>query len=415
MKLPYEAFIALRYLRAKSKQAFISVITLISIIGVAIGVMALLLVLGVMTGFSDDLKEKILGTNSHVVVSGFGAGIQDYDDIRSRINRVEGVVASTPFIITQVMLSSGSHVAGPVLHGIDTATASDVLTIKQSMVEGGIELLDSAYGTGNEDMLPGIILGRELSRLLGVYPGNPVTVISPTGLMSPGGMMPRWKKFRVAGIFESGMYEYDSHIGYISIANAQKFLKMPDQATGIYIKVRDIYNTDGVVAGIKKSVGKTYQVRDWKEMHRNLYSALELEKTAMFVILILIIIVAAFSIVATLVMMVNDKNREIAILKSMGATSGAIMKIFMLQGLVIGVVGTAFGLAGSYLLAFVQNNYHIVSLSKDVYYIPYLTVKTGFWDTFWVAFSAITICFIATVYPARQAANLDPVEALRYE
>jgi lipoprotein-releasing system permease protein len=313
------------------------------------------------------------------------------------------------------MLSSGSNVSGVVLHGIDIPTAPDVINIKETMVEGELRLLEGKVDNGEGFQLPGIIIGKELSRILGVYPGNSVTVISPAGLLSPAGMVPRWKKFLVVGVFESGMYEYDTSIAYISVANAQKLLKMPDEVTKIDVKVRDIYDTGSVVSKIRELIGPSYQVRDWKEMHRNLYSALKLEKTAMFIILILIIIVAAFSIVATLIMMVNDKNKEIAILKSMGATSAAVKRIFMLQGLVIGIAGTMLGLAGGFLLAFLQNRYQIITLSKDVYYIAALTIKLSFWDTFWVAFCAVLISFIATVYPSGQAANLDPAEALRYE
>ncbi len=211
------------------------------------------------------------------------------------------------------------------------------------------------------------------------------------------------------------MYEYDTGMAYISVENAQRFMKMPGEVGGIWLSVNDIYDTESVVTKAKELLGPEYQIRDWKEMHKNLYAALKLEKTAMFIILILIIIVAAFSIVATLIMMVNDKNREIAILKSMGATKASIMRIFMLQGLIIGTTGTVIGLAGGCFLAFVQNNFHIVSLSKDIYYIPDLTVKINAWDVFFVAFIAILISFIATFYPSRQAANLEPAEALRYE
>lgn len=415
MKLPYEIFIALRYLRAKRKQAFISVITVISVAGVAIGVMALILVQGVMTGFTDDLREKILGTNSHVVISGFGAGLRDYQPIMEQIKGVPDVVASTPFMLSQVLFSTGSQVSSVVLHGIDIATAPDVIDIKKTIREGDIKNLEGETESSDGTKLPGMIIGKELSRMLGIYPGNPVTVISPTGLLSPTGMMPRWKKFLVVGVFESGMYEYDTSIAYISIANAQNFFKLKDEVTGIAVRVRDIYKTAGVVNAIQEIIGPSYQVRDWKDMHKNLYAALKLEKTAMFIILTLIILVAAFSIVATLIMMVNEKNREIAILKSMGATSGAIQRIFMLQGVIIGTTGTVLGLALGFILAFLQNHYQIVSLSKDVYYIPSLTVTIGLWDTFWVALCAICISFLATLYPSGQAANLDPAEALRYE
>ncbi|MCP4713798.1 MAG: lipoprotein-releasing ABC transporter permease subunit [Deltaproteobacteria bacterium] len=414
MKTPYEVFIALRYLRAKRKQGFISIISVISIAGVAIGVMALILVLGVMTGFTDDLREKILGTNSHVVITAYGSGLKNHHEVTSLVTAIPNVVAATPFIIGTGMLSSGSNVAGVGLWGIDVASAPQVISIKESILEG--DLLDlNGSGSDQGRETPGIIIGKEISKTLGLFPGSPVTVISPSGLVSPVGMVPRWKKFTVVGIFETGMYEYDTQNVYMAIPSAQDFLKMGEDVSGIAVRVDDIYRTEPVVAGITQALGDAYQVRDWKEMHRNLYSALKLEKKAMFIILILIIIVAAFSIVAMLVMMVTEKNKEIAILKSMGATSGAVMRIFMLQGLVIGIAGTLLGLAGGYGLAYLQNNFEIISLSKEVYYIPALTVKISGWDTFWVTLTAIIISFLATLYPSRQAASLDPVEALRYE
>ena len=415
MNIPYELFIGLRYLKAKRKQTFISIITLISISGVAIGVMALILVLGVMTGFSDDLREKILGTNSHLIISKFGAGMSDYRMVIKNIRDCSGVVASTPFILSQAMLSTGTNVSGVVLRGIDPATAPSVIKIKESLTEGSLEQLVKEQPATDGTKLPGIIIGKELAKLLGVSRGEPLTVISPTGLITPTGMMPRWKKFLVVGIFESGMYEYDTTLAYIAIPHAQSFLKMADEVTGVEVKVTDIYQVKKIADGIREKLGLSYFVRDWMEMHRNLYSALKLEKTAMFIILILIILVAAFNIIGTLIMVVHDKNRDIAILKAMGASSSAIMRIFIIQGLVIGIFGTALGLFGGYVLAYIQNHYHIVGLSQDIYYIPNLTVKTSFFDTFWVVFSAILITFLATVYPSRQASRLDPAEALRYE
>jgi len=411
----FELFMAGRYLRAKRRQAFVSLITLISIAGVAIGVMALILVLGVMTGFTDDLLEKILGTNSHIVISGYGAGIDDYDRACAALEKVGGVTAASPFILTQVMLSSGSGIAGAVLQGIDPGSAGRVISIKENLKNGGLEDLAKRHGLNDGTELPGVIVGSELAKTLGVSPGSALTVVSPTGLLSPAGMVPRWKKFLVTGIFESGMYEYDSGMAYISLEAAQQFLKMPGQASGIWVKAGDAHNTTPVAAAIRSVLSPQHHVRDWKETNRNLYAALRLEKTAMFVILVLIIIVAAFSIVATLVMMVNEKNREIAILKSMGATAAGIMKIFMIQGLVIGTIGTLLGLAAGFALAWLQNTYEIVKLARDVYYIPSLTVKIGPWDTLLVIVCAIGISFLATIYPALQAARLDPVEALRYE
>ncbi len=413
--MSYELFIGLRYLKAKRKQTFISLITLISITGVAIGVMALILVLGVMTGFSDDLREKILGTNSHLVIQKFGAALNDYRMVMEKIRDCPGVVASTPFILSQAMLSSGNNVSGVVLRGIDVATAPAVIKLKETLVEGSLDHLADDQQSADGAPLPGIIIGKELAKLLGIGLGETLTVISPSGLITPTGMAPRWKKFLVVGIFESGMYEYDTTLAYISLANAQNFLKMADEATGVEVKVTDIYQVRTIADTIREKIGLSYLVRDWMDMHRNLYSALKLEKIAMFIILVLIILVAAFNIIGTLIMVVHDKNRDIAILKAMGATASAIMRIFIIQGLVIGVVGTCLGLCGGYLLAFIQNQYHVVGLSPDIYYIPQLTVKTSLFDTVWVCCSAILITFIATIYPSRQAARLDPAEALRYE
>jgi lipoprotein-releasing system permease protein len=415
MTMSYELFIGLRYLKAKRKQTFISIITLISITGVAIGVMALILVLGVMTGFSDDLREKILGTNSHLVIQKFGGALNDYRAVMEKISGCPGVVASTPFILSQVMLSSGTNVSGVVLRGIDIDTAPAVIKIKETLVEGALGELVKEQQGADGTKLPGILIGKELAKLLGAGMGEPITVISPTGLITPTGMAPRWKKFLVVAIFESGMYEYDTTLAYISMANAQSFLKMADEATGVEVKVTDIYQVRAVADAIREKIGLSYLVRDWMDMHRNLYAALKLEKTAMFIILVLIILVAAFNIIGTLIMVVHDKNRDIAILKAMGATSAAVMRIFIIQGLVIGLVGTTLGLFGGYLLAFIQNQYHVVGLSQDIYYIAQLTVKTSLLDTFWVAFAAILITFLATVYPSRQAAQLDPAEGLRYE
>ena len=251
--------------------------------------------------------------------------------------------------------------------------------------------------------------------ILGVICGDELNVISPFGTMTPGGMVPRYKLFEVVGIFDSGMYEYDSSLAYISLANAQQFFNQPDVATEIEVKVEDIYGVKQLSERIEERLGIAYQVRDWMEMHKNLYAALKLEKMAMFVILVLIILVAAFNIVGTLIMVVNDKYKDIAILKSMGARSFSIMKIFVLEGLIIGFIGTFLGIVGSILLATLQNTYHIIALPADVYYISHLLIKITARDLILVVVSAITISLVATLYPSWQASKLDPAEALRYE
>jgi len=409
--IPYELFISLRYLKARRKQAFVSVISFISISGVAIGVMALIIVLGVMTGFSDDLRTKILGAKSHLVVYQMGAGMPDYRQIIQELTSVPGVVSATPAMLNQVMISSPSSTVGPMIKGIDVESAPTVTNLGSIIKEGSLADLNKELPSG----LPGIILGKELALILGVVTGDEIKVISPFGTMTPAGMMPRASRFQVAGIFDSGMYEYDSSLAYISLAQAQAFFNQPDIATEIEVKVEDIYRVRQLALKIQEHLGTRYQVRDWMEMHKNLYAALKLEKMAMFVILVLIILVASFNIVGTLIMVVRDKHKDIAILKSMGAQSMSIMKIFILEGLIIGFTGTALGILGGFILAAVQNTYHIVGLPPDVYYISHLIIKITPRDLILVTVSAISISLMATLYPSWQAAQLAPVETLRYE
>jgi lipoprotein-releasing system permease protein len=409
--IPYELFIGLRYLNAKRKQTFISVISFISISGVAIGVMALIIVLGVMTGFSDDLRNKILGAKSHLVISQHGVGIPNYRDIIKEVTTVDGVVSATPAIYNQVMLTSASNTVGSMIKGIDIESAPTVTNLASIIKQGSLADLEKPSPAG----LPGVLLGKEQAMILGVICGDELKVISPFGTMTPGGMMPRSKAFQVVGIFDSGMYEYDSALAYISLANAQQFFNQPDVATEIEVKVEDIYGVKQLSERIEERLGIAYQVRDWMEMHKNLYAALKLEKMAMFVILILIILVAAFNIVGTLIMVVNDKYKDIAILKSMGARSFSIMKIFILEGLIIGFIGTFLGIVGGMLLATLQNTYHIIALPPDVYYISHLLIKITPRDLILVIVSAISISLVATIYPSWQASKLDPAEALRYE
>jgi len=409
--IPYELFISLRYLKAKRKQTFISVISFISISGVAIGVMALIIVLGVMTGFSDDLRDKILGVKSHLVISTYGAGITNYREIIKEVNKIEDVVSATPSIYGQAMLTSPSNALGVVLKGIEVDSAPKVTNLASIIKEGKLTDLNLPPSSG----LPGILLGKELGMILGVFCGDEIKVISPFGTMTPAGMVPRCKTFKVVGIFDSGMYEYDSSLAYISLENAQHFFNNPGAVTGIEVKVKDIYQVKQVSRKVEERLGTAYQIRDWMKMHKNLYAALKLEKMAMFIILVLMIIVAAFNMVGTLIMVVNDKYKDIAILKSMGAQSLSIMKIFVLEGLIIGLIGTTLGIGGSFLLATLQNQYQIVSLPPDVYYISHLLIKITPRDLILVTISAISISLLATIYPSWQASKLDPAEALSYE
>ncbi len=416
--MSFELFVSLRYLLAKRRHAFISLITFISVAGVAVGVMALIVVLAVMNGFQHDLRDRILGVTSHVVIGHFQGNFPDYDRVVEEVEQVDGVVAATPFVLTQVMVSSGTAAAGAIVRGIDPKTAARVTRLEETLLSG---TLSSALrpprpsDEPGESKAPGIVLGIELAARLGVATNHYVTLISPTGQLTPVGRVPKSLLFRVTALFKSGMYEYDNTLAYIHIRDAQRLLAIGDTATGVEVRVEDIYKAGTIARKVQKRLGYPFWVRDWMQMNHNLFSALKLEKVVMFIILTLIILVAAFNIVSSLIMMVMEKTKDIAILKAMGATSAHIRRIFVYEGLLIGFVGTILGLIGGFSLCGLLKRYQFIELPRDVYYISTLPVRMEIVDVVLTACAAIAICFLATFYPSRQAAKLQPAEALRYE
>lgn len=412
--MSFEYFIGGRYLRAKQKQAFISLISILSTAGVTVGVMALIVVIAVMSGFDADLKSRILGGQSHLVVRRHGGMITDYPQILEYLKGVKEVEAASPVIYSQVMLRSAYKVSGAVLRGIDPETAGDVIkTLKDVSLP---HRPDADGNTGASRYVPGIVLGKELAKNLGVEKGDSVYLISPRGMLSPVGHMPAMRQFRVTDDFESGMYDFDGTFAFIHLKDAQKLLRLGEDVSGVEVRVKNAFKAREIAEQIRDGLGGyPYGTLDWTRRNQNLFQALKLEKFVMFIILTLIILVAAFNIASTLIMMVMGKTRDIAILKAMGATDKSIMKIFVYKGMVIGTIGTLLGFCLGYIICTVLKHTEIATITGDIYYFTSkLPVKMEFIDVFLIVTSALVICFLATLYPARQASKLDPVEAIRY-
>ena len=451
----FESFVSARHVRSP-KSGFLTVISVLSICGVALSSCALSSVVSVMGGFSQDLKRKILSNNAHIVIDQESAATWgDAEATLDRIRLIQGVTAATPVVQSEVMISSQSSLAGVIVRGVDPESIGNVVDLPKDIEVGKLAYLESpekllhlspeeviGMGPGGEQYLrgtdaplpddidpavkdimssgplrPGIIIGRELAKTLHVYVGDDVTLVSPLGDLGPMGVMPRTKKFRVAAIFFSGMYEFDASDVYVLLPDAQSYFATDDKISMIDAKVEDPERVDQVTTRVKEAMAQMHpdlRVRDWREINRNLFSALKLERFATFIILSIAILVASFCIICTLLLMVSEKGKEIAILKALGASDSAILRTFLSEGIIIGAIGTVFGVATGFALC-MGLSWFGLRLDPDVYYIDRLPIAVNGWDFFTVAVSALSICTLATLYPAKAASTLRPVDGLRYE
>jgi lipoprotein-releasing system permease protein len=411
-----EWYIARRYLASRRKGRFLSLITIIAIGGIALGVTALITVIAVMTGLQQDLQEKILGSNPHIYVfeytgSGQGLRIGDWRTVVPTVRAQDGVISAAPFMMTNVAVNKGTYTQPGVLFGLDATGTDAPMTIIERQLRSG-EL--SLRATGG---VPGILLGSRLAGRMGVLPGDTLTIAGYEKIYdTPTGPMPAIANFEVTGTFETGMYEYDEQNMYAEIAAVQDLLDMPpDTVTGVAVNIADAWQALAMTRRINEALGPSYYVQNWQDLNQSLFSALRLEKLAMAIILFLIVLVAAFNIISTLIMVVTDKTREIGILKSMGMTDSMVLWVFMLQGLAIGLIGTVFGAVGGVILSYVIGRYELINLPGDVYFIETLPVQLEAPDFLLIIAVSLLISFLATIYPARQASRLIPVEAIRHE
>jgi lipoprotein-releasing system permease protein len=415
--MKYEFFIGLRYLRARRQETFISLITIISVLGVMIGVMTLNVVMAVMSGFEETLRDRLLGINAHISVVKSGDPMRNYEEIVDKVRREQGVVAATPTIYGQVMLTSGTRVSGVVVRGVDPDRVNQVVDLQSYLLKGQLAGLKSTHAIQVDERtvaLPGIILGERLAAQLGAFEGSPVQVVSPLGSATAIGVIPKVRRFVVIGIMKTGMSEIDSAVVFMGFADAQKFFDLEGAATNVEMRIRDVKDSRAVAERLQKQLGFPYFAEDWTRLWPNLFSALQLEKTVYFLVLLLMILVGAFNIVSTLVMVVMEKRKDIAILRSMGATRRSIRKVFLFKGCVIGVVGTALGMLLGLLVCGLIAQYEF-ALPEGMFLISTVPVRV-YWSNFiLVAVASFFVCLLASIYPSRQAATLDPVEIIRYE
>jgi lipoprotein-releasing system permease protein len=407
MELPFELHIALRYLLAKRKQAFISVISAISTLGVTVGVMALIIALALMTGLQQELRDRIVGSNPHIFVWNTH-GIDDYHAEADKLRKVPHVIGAAPEILGQGLISAAGETQPMQVKGIDPVLEPQVTNLKGAVTSGSIEALLPREGEPD-----GILLGKDLAAKLGVATGDDVSLTMGVTL-TPAGLMPRTRRLKVAGLFSLGLYEFDSSFGFLSLEVAKRLLAK-DKVDLIQLRVDDIYAAPQIAESIPATLGSQYVTQDWADMNKSLFSALGLEKMAISLTIGLIVMVAALNIVASLILLVMEKHRDIGILKTMGASARSVTAIFMMQGLIIGIIGTTVGASAGYALSSLMTRYRLIRVPADVYQMSYVPFRVLPLDILVVVVGAVLICFFATIYPSRQAAKLDPVQALRYE
>ena len=411
MDLPFELFVAIRYLLARRKQAFISLISLISTLGVMVGVMALLIALALMTGLQGELRDRIVGSSAHIYVFKVGgAGITDYKAEIQRLKQVPRVIGAAPAIMGQGMVIGATQNGFVTIKGIIPKFEEDVTDVEKAMKSGSLEALDPVEGKP-----PGIVIGTELASKLGAFVGDDVYVMTAEGsTLSPLGDIPTKRRFRVVGLFSLGLFEFDQAYAFVHL-DAAKRLTGRGTPDLIELRVDDMFAASQIADTIPERLGAEYMPQDWSDLNQSLFSALKLEKLAISVTIGLIVMVAALNIVASLILLVMEKSRDIAILKTMGSSAASIRRIFMFQGLVIGLIGTTLGAVFGWIVIYVADRYKLVSVPLDVYQISHVPFRLELEDFIVVVISAIVICFVATIYPSRQAAKLDPAQALRYQ